>query len=145
LDNWNPWSIKVYLYLVSHANEKEVVWNEISIERGQLVRSLRTIQERVSYIIQYADAQNREKKPSLATVKRIIDNLKMKQLIDTKMIQHGMIITVNNYNMLVNTPFVKMIQQLDHEVKQDKQTAAEMLRRHTDAPDWLLKEWGIIE
>lgn len=145
MQSWNPWKLKIYLTLVSKANEKETVWKEVNIGRGQLVRSLRTIQDEVSYIIHYTSDPNRVKKPSLSTVKRVIDNLKMKQLIDIKALQHGMIITVNNYEVLVNTPFTKMIQHFESKVKQDKTTTAELLKRHTNAPNWLLKEWGVIE
>lgn len=145
MESWNPWKIKIYLYLVSKANEKDSEWKGIHISRGQLFRSLRTIRDDVSYIIHYTNDPNRQKKPPVSTVKRVIDNLKMKQLIDVKMEQHGMLITVNNYEVLFNTPFIKMVQQFRGKVVQERATAAEMLRRHTNAPDWLLKEWGIIE
>ncbi|NIP32838.1 hypothetical protein GWN26_09075 [Candidatus Saccharibacteria bacterium] len=105
----------------------------ITIGRGQTVRSLRAIQKDASYIIHYSRDTNRLKTPSLSTVKRIMDDLKMKQLIDYKMVQQGMLITINNYDYLSSTPITKMVHQDLSKVEQPK-------RPKNEGPQWMFDE-----
>lgn len=133
MNSWNPWAIKIYLYLISTANEGPREWEGITIGRGQTVRSLRAIQNDVSYIIHYSRDPNRLKTPSHSTVKRILDHLKMKQLIDIKMLQRGMLITVSNYEYLASTSIIKMLHADLSKVKQPK-------RPKNEGPQWMFEE-----
>jgi len=138
-NSWNPWKLKVYMYLISCANEKETEWQGVKIKRGQTIRSLSTIQSSISYIIQYSKDTNRSRSPSRTTVQRILEDLKVKQLIDYKAVQQGMLITINNFNHLASTPFVKVVQSSTSEVVQQISEKYGGLK----APDWLLEHWGV--
>ena len=138
--SWNPWKTKIYLYLISCANETDGDWRGIKIKRGQTIRSIRTIQSDISYIIQYSQDANRNKTPSTTTVKRILNDLKMKHLIEVEVLQFGMLININNYNRLISMPFGKVLQLSQSEAVQpdpDKKYGG------LKAPDWMLEHWGV--
>jgi len=136
LQSWNPWKIKVYFYLIATANEYDREWRGITIKRGQTIRSLRKIQDAVSYIIQYSSDTNRNRKPSISTVKRVIEDLKVKHLIDVEVVHDGMLITVNHYEYLSNVPITKMVHKNLGKVKQQNAP----LHR---VPKWM-KDEGLI-
>lgn len=136
MHSWNPWKLKIFLYLVWSANEREAEWRGIKIKRGQTFRSLNTITDGVSYIIQYSSDMNRSKKPSISTVKRILDDLKMKRLIDIKVERSGMLITINDYEYLSTAPITKMANQSLGKVVKQK-------RPRNEGPQWM-REAGLI-
>ncbi len=140
MQNWNPWKIKLYLCLICWANDEPSQWKDYTIKRGQLLRSLNTIRGGVAYHIQYTSDPNRVKTPSKTTVKRIIDTLKMERLIDYKVVPHGYIISINYYDTLCTTPFLKMVRKFDDKVERLKLTKREVRELQTRLPKWMYDE-----
>ena len=96
-DIWfsSPWKLKIWIYLLGHANHKDNTFMGQEIKRGQLIRSLRTIQDDCSYKIGY-----RTKKPSLDTVRRVCEALTKELRIEQRTVHTGTMFTVCNYNNL---------------------------------------------
>ena len=136
IQSWNPWKLKIYFDLLGRANYKDRDWEGIEIKRGQTLTSLRRIADDISYVIQYTDEHNRIKKPSTSTVKRIIEDLKMKHYIDTKMVHRGMIITVNHYEYFATTSILKMLHSFNVKMTQRKLP-------QNEGPQWM-KDAGLI-
>jgi len=96
-DIWydSPWVLKIWIYLLGHANHKSEEWMGIKIRRGQLIRSYRTIAKDCAYKIGY-----RLKKPSVDTVRRICEEFTKAGRIEQRNVQFGTLFTILNYNKL---------------------------------------------
>lgn len=96
-DIWfaSPWKLKIWVYLIGNANHKPGMFMGIPIERGQLIRSYRTIAKECGYKVGY-----RLKKPSLGTVKNICEELTKDLRIHRRSVQAGTLFTICNYNEL---------------------------------------------
>lgn len=122
------------------ANDHDSEWNGYNIKRGQLIRSASRIQNDISYIIHYTADSNRVKTPSITTVRRVLEDLKMKRFIDFKTVPHGYFITINNYEQLSNTPFTKMVRNIGNKMEHFKVSKKELLK--PEGPKWLMEHWG---
>jgi hypothetical protein len=100
-DIWfdSPWKLKIWIYLIGNANHKDGVYEGIKIKRGQLIRSYRTIRKQCGYKVGY-----RMKYPSLATVKRICEDLTKDARIERRTEHCGTLFTILNYSKLQLTP-----------------------------------------
>jgi hypothetical protein len=96
-DIWfaSPWKLKIWIYLVGNANYKAGSFMGVDIERGQLIRSYRTIAKDCGYKIGY-----RLKKPSLTTVRRICEELTKEGRTHSRTVHCGTLFTIINYNDL---------------------------------------------
>lgn len=96
-DIWfsSPWKLKIWFYLIGHANYKDNNFMGMKIKRGQLIRSYRTIANDCSYKIGY-----RKKKPSLSTVRRICEELTKELRIERRTVQGMSLFSIVNYNKL---------------------------------------------
>lgn len=94
-DIWfdSPWKLKIWIYLIGHANYKDNHFMGIPLKRGQLIRSYRKIREDCGYKVGY-----RMKYPSLDTIRRVCEDLTKELRISTRTVQAGTLITINNYN-----------------------------------------------
>lgn len=93
-DIWfaSPWKLKVWIYLIGNANHTAGKFYGILVERGQLIRSFRTIADDCAYMIGY-----RKKKPSVSTIRRICEELTKDARITLRTTHHGSLITILNY------------------------------------------------
>lgn len=100
-DIWfaSPWKLKVWIYLLGHANHKSTTWKGIELKRGQLIRSYRRIQKDCAYKIGY-----RTKKPSLHTIARICEELTKERRMTLRKEHGGQVITICNYDKMQLTP-----------------------------------------
>jgi len=100
-DIWSasPWKLKIWLYLIGKANwgdsKQPYGLTGIKLKRGQTLRSYRQIAKDCAYKIGY-----RTKKPSLATIRRICEELTKEQRITHRTEQSGTLFTILNYNAL---------------------------------------------
>jgi len=101
-DIWysSPWKLKIWIYLLGHANYKDNEYMGIKIKRGQLLRGYRRIAQDCGYKIGY-----RLKKPSLHTIRRICEELTKEGRIERRTTQGGTLFTICNYEAL--QPFKK--------------------------------------
>ncbi|MFW5988292.1 MAG: hypothetical protein ACOCQA_02505 [bacterium] len=85
---------RFFVYLIGQAvfAEDGVDKGNIHIERGQLLKSYRKIQDELEYI-----ENNSVKQYSLSVIKRMIKNLKEKEMIETKTTKLGTLFTIKNY------------------------------------------------
>jgi len=129
-DIWyaSPWKLKIWIYLIGHANHKDSTVMGISVKRGQLIRSYRKIVEDCSYKVGF-----RTKKPSLDTIKGVCDALeregrivrgKVPVRIERKNARRTernvTLFTVCNYNDLQAFPKARTEQQTPVRIEQDK-------------------------
>lgn len=122
------------------ANEYQTEWLDYTIKKGELIRSASRIQSDISYIIKYSQDVNRNKTPSLTTVKRVLNDLKMDRFIDYKTVPHGYHITINNFEQLSNTPFTKMVRKIGDKMDRFQPSKKELLK--PKGPKWLMEHWG---
>lgn len=96
-DIWfsSPWKLKIWIYLIGHANYKENNFMGIKLKRGQLIRSYRRIAKDCSYKIGY-----RVKRPAIDTIKRICEELTKELRISKRTVHGGTLFTVLNYGKL---------------------------------------------
>lgn len=96
-DLWfaSPWKLKIFIYLLGHANHESNSFMGIELNRGELIRSYRTIAKDCGYNIGY-----RLKQPSLDTVRRICEELTKELRIQQRTVHQGTIFTIINYNEL---------------------------------------------
>jgi hypothetical protein len=96
-DLWfsSPWKLKIFIYLLGHANHESNNFMGIELNRGELIRSYRTIAKDCGYKIGY-----RLKQPSLDTVRRICEELTKELRIQQRTVHQGTIFTIINYNEL---------------------------------------------
>ena len=96
-DIWfaSPWKLKIWIYLLGNANHSKGKFMGVEIERGQLIRSYRTIASDCGYKIGY-----RLKKPSYDTVRRCCEDLTKDKRIVQRSVQYGTLFTILNYNDL---------------------------------------------
>jgi hypothetical protein len=107
--SWNPWKIKIYLYLLDNANTENNVWKNIPIRRGQLIRSPKNIGNEVAYIIKYKKMMDRQhNQPSASTVRRILEDLEVTKLIKCEVIKNATLITICNYDTIIKMPMVEL-------------------------------------
>jgi hypothetical protein len=66
----------------------------------------------------------------------VIEDLKMKHLIDVKLVHKGMLITINHYEYLSTTPITKMVHANLGKVKHPG-------RPKNEGPQWM-KDEGLI-
>lgn len=96
-DLWfaSPWKLKIFIYLLGNANHEPGHFMGVDIDRGELIRSYRTIQSDCSYKIGY-----RIKKPSFDTVRRICEELTKESRIVQRTVHCGTLFKIINYNEL---------------------------------------------
>jgi hypothetical protein len=96
-DLWfsSPWKLKIFIYLLGHANHESNSFMGIELNRGELIRSYRTIAKDCGYKIGY-----RLKQPSLDTVRRICEELTKELRIQQRTVHQGTVFTIINYNEL---------------------------------------------
>ena len=143
-DIWfaSPWKLKIWIYLIGHANHKDSIVMGIPVKRGQLIRSYRKIAEDCTYKIGY-----RIKKPSLDTIKRVCDVLEREGRIVRKIIKitgqksavrmerqngrrserNATLFLVCNYNDLQAFPKPRTEQQSAVRMEQDKNVNKEYM------------------
>jgi hypothetical protein len=94
-DIWfaSPWKLKIWIYLIGHANHKDNRFMGIPIKRGQLIRSYRKIAKDCAYKVGY-----RLKKPSPETIRRICEELTKEERIRQRTVHCGTLITICNYD-----------------------------------------------
>jgi len=111
-DIWfaSPWKLKIWIYLIGNANYQSNNYMGISIERGQLIRSYRTIANDCSYKIGY-----RTKKPSYDTVRRVCEDLMKESRIHLRTVHCGTLITICKYNELQPMLKVRSNQRMQEE------------------------------
>lgn len=96
-DLWfsSPWKLKIFIYLLGHANHEDAFFMGVELKRGELIRSYRTIAKDCGYMIGY-----RLKQPSLDTVRRCCEDLTKELRIAQRTVHQGTIFTIINYNEL---------------------------------------------
>ncbi len=96
-DIWfaSPWKLKIWIYLIGHANHEDNHFMGVDLKRGQLIRSLRKIQKDCGYKVGY-----RMKYPTLDTVRRICEDLTKESRIVRRSVHQGYLITICNYDDL---------------------------------------------
>jgi len=116
-DIWyaSPWKLKIWIYLIGHANHKDNSFMGIPLKRGQLIRSYRRIAKDCAYKVGY-----RVKKPSLDTVKTICDELRREGRTEQRSVHKGTLFTVCNYNDLQRFPKPRTERRSEHLTEQDK-------------------------
>jgi hypothetical protein len=112
MKDWNPWTIKIFLWLVGNANTEPAVFKGIPIQVGQLLRSYRKIIKEIKYPIQQKslDGTTVEKEIPLTTFTRHIDLLIKERRITTRAVQFGTLITIKDYDKLCNIPLNRLVQ-----------------------------------
>jgi hypothetical protein len=90
----NPIELRLFFWLVGHAvfDNKDIHYSEVTVKRGQYLRSFRKLQED----LRYTD-NNRIKVPSLGTIKRTVDKLVRKEMIAILETPLGTLFTIINY------------------------------------------------
>ena len=118
-DIWfaSPWKLKIWIYLIGNANHTAGSFMGIDIDRGQLIRSYRTISSDCGYKIGY-----RLKKPSIDTVRRICEALAKEERITLRSVQHGTLFTILNYNDLQPMPEGRSVQRKQEGSYSDRTT-----------------------
>ncbi len=86
----SPWKLKVLIYLITNANIRHSEHFEISIEKGQLLRSYRRIAIDCSYKKGF-----RTKVPDPSTIKRICDELTSEDRISRCTTKYGILFTLS--------------------------------------------------
>jgi hypothetical protein len=116
-DIWyaSPWKLKIWIYLIGHANHKDNCFMGIPLKRGQLIRSYRRIAKDCAYKVGY-----RVKKPSLDTVKTICDELRREGRTERRTVHKGTLFTICNYNDLQTFRKTRTEQRSEHLTEQDK-------------------------
>jgi hypothetical protein len=96
-DIWfsSPWKLKIWVYLIGNANHSPGMFMGEIIERGQLIRSYRTIQKDCGYKIGF-----RMKYPALDTVRRCCEEFMKEGRTEQRTIHCGTLFTICNYNDL---------------------------------------------
>ena len=115
--HWNPWVLKLMVYFVSCANDKPSMFRNIPIQRGQLLRSIPRIIDDLKYPVEQMSIDKRERYHEIKrrTLERYLDYMvKVANLIDKKMTQVGLLITVKDYDALCQLP-LKQLALLDSE------------------------------
>lgn len=146
-DLWfsSPWKLKIFIYLLGHANHESNSFMGIELNRGELIRSYRTIAKDCGYKIGY-----RLKQPSLDTVRRICEELTKELRIQQRTVHQGTIFTIINYNELQPLPrqrterrTVKQSYSDRTATVQDKNTEELMNNKNMGGngiPDWVPKQ-----
>jgi len=100
-DIWfaSPWKLKVWIYLLGHANHEDRIVMGIPLKRGELICSLRTLRNQCAYKI-----GNRTKRPSVDTIKRISDALAKESRIVRRTVHGLTVLSINNYSALQPVP-----------------------------------------
>ena len=106
-DIWfaSPWKLKIWIYLIGNANHADGEFMGIPIERGQLIRSYRTIAKECGYKIGW-----RLKKPSHDTVRRVCEELMKEKRTVHSTVHCGTLFTILNYNELQLNPKARTVQ-----------------------------------
>jgi hypothetical protein len=96
-DLWfaSPWKLKIFIYLLGHANHDDAIFMGIPLKRGELIRSYRTIAKDCGYKVGY-----RLKKPAMDTVRRICEELTKDERIVQRTVHIGTLIKILNYDEL---------------------------------------------
>lgn len=96
-DLWfaSPWKLKIFIYLLGHANHEPNHFMGVELQRGELIRSYRTIAKDCSYKVGY-----RLKKPAMETIRRICEELTKELRITQRTSQIGTIFKIINYDEL---------------------------------------------
>jgi hypothetical protein len=152
-DLWfaSPWKLKIFLYLLGNANHEPGTFMGIEINRGELIRSFRTIQNDCAYKIGY-----RLKKPSFDTVRRVCEDLTKELRIVQRSVHCGTLFKILNYNELqpnikqrsdqrkressFNGAEVTVQNNNVKNVNNEKETNRAANRRHKIPPDFSLTE-----
>ena len=89
----NPIEFRLFMWLIGNAvYDKDIHYSEVTVKRGQYLRSFRKLQED----LRYTD-NNKIKIPSLGTIKRTVDKLLRKKMIAILETPLGTLFTITNY------------------------------------------------
>ena len=93
----DPLKFRLFFFIVGNAvfSDDGVNYGGIQVERGQFLRSLRNLQDDLTY---REGRGNAIKKPPLETLRRKIKELEKEGRITTKSTEYGTLFTVVNYN-----------------------------------------------
>jgi hypothetical protein len=89
----NPIEFRLFTWLIGNAvYDKDIHYSEVTIKRGQYLRSFRKLQEDLKYT-----DNNKVIIPSLGTIKRTVDKLLRKEMITILETPLGTLFTIPNY------------------------------------------------
>jgi hypothetical protein len=96
----NPIEFRLFTWLIGNAvYDKDIHYSEVTVKRGQYLRSFRKLQEDLKYI-----ENNKIITPSKGTVERAINSLERKAMITKTATELGTLFTLVNYEKYQSNP-----------------------------------------